>query len=117
MLNTTELRRALDMVLDASAMGLHDQVDWIRRFDCGTGGCFAGTYALGMGCTPVWWGDDEITDVVREPGGDTKWMVSDWVRRELGLTEQQAVLLFSASNTTADLKDIVDELCESAVDG
>lgn len=117
MVNVTELRRAMDLVIDASAKGLHDQGTWITDTDCGTAGCLAGLYALACGCTPVYRSllEEDVRDtvIIIPPGAsdDCEMHVQDWVTKALGLSSDQATRLFSVNNTVHDLKEIIDDIC------
>lgn len=111
--DSERLRNCLEITEKAALLGLHDQTLWITKFNCGTGGCLAGNYALSQGCVPVWddgafdgssVGDD--TNAIMTLDGQTR-AVADWATEELGLTAVEAKALFAGTNTLSELRRIV----------
>ena len=90
---------------------------------CGTTRCFAGWTADLAGAewiadsldqTQVGPIDGEMWfagSVVRSASGEL-FHVSEFARRELGLTAEAADTLFDASNTLKDLREMVENLCD-----
>jgi hypothetical protein len=105
------LRETLDVVIAKAAEGLHDQDIWIgRQTECGTTGCFCGHRALMDGALVIG------TNVVQLPGGVVlnSFNFQQWGQQRFGLTEKQSTKLFAGCNDLADLKRIVDEICDTA---
>lgn len=96
-----------------------DQRFWIRRTECGTACCLAGTVALLAGWTPSGWNggldyltDTEITSRVRrvKDGIEQERRVEDVAAELLGVDGDGRDSLFHFGNNLADLKRIRDEL-------
>jgi hypothetical protein len=132
-LDKQALRETLDQVIAADAVGLWDQSIWVGPalvtfeemesltangiWSCGTMGCLAGHRAMMDGYTQLQWRRG-LT------GGITTWLVNPktgqevrdfkgWAKVRLGLTTQQAEVLFDADNTLEDLKRYVDIICDN----
>lgn len=106
--NTVLLRAVMDNIL-AHPEG-HDQRWFARRTGCGTTECFAGRAVALAGYpadyTRLLGGEGEVFDTV---DGDD---IEHYATELLGLDPRSALYLFNESNTTTDLKHMVDELCD-----
>lgn len=110
------LRETMDAVLAASAEGRWRQDVWFENRDaygkeCGTAGCFAGWCAFLDGYTVIDWN----TVMLFNPATHRtllKNQVRYWAQERLGLDDNQATVLFAATNTLEDLKELVDMFCE-----
>jgi len=110
--NKELLRRTMDAV--PANPELHNQKLWATQTDCGTAYCFAGWACKLSGFEA----DFEflepnkagVIDAARLVGGD---QIDYKASQLLGLDWWSAECLFAAENTTADLKELVDEICEN----
>lgn len=100
----------------AASAGIHEvwhQGEWFRTSSdpdtCGTAGCFAGWAALLSGARPF---NHMFVEPPNVPGQDElpTEKIDLYARQVLGLTFQQADILFAAYNTRADLNKYVDNL-------
>jgi hypothetical protein len=116
--NKELLRETLDAVIAADAVGDWIQQAWlisswpVAEGSCGTAGCFAGWRAMLDGYTQV---SRTFSGTAINPTTFERIEVRSHAVQRLGLTDRQSVRLFAASNTLADLKDIVDDICEGRV--
>jgi hypothetical protein len=122
---------AVDAVTWIDAHPEHwDQTAWLMdyksvedelRYDapplaCGTAGCLFGTVALRAGGQPVWhapsYPDEAVIALYVSVGGnpDRQVRVRRYASELLGLTENDAALLSSASNTRHDIQLICTAL-------
>jgi len=92
-----------------------DQQEWRRKAECGTVMCFAG-WACTLAGGQWYRASDHVfrsflkaEDDDERPSGMVP--AESRAKRVLGLTWQQANMLFHDSNTLADLHRIVDEIC------
>lgn len=92
---------------------------------CGTGMCFAGHAAAMTGRlfsdpedngiqSDVLISDGRIgvafaSEVVQYPRGTVLYDIPEFARRQLGLTQDQADLLFESDNTLTDIRNLIDE--------
>jgi len=109
--NVALLRETMDAVL--AHQDQWDQAYWIRETECGTSYCFAGWVAALDGYTQTVRSSDlaRRKALAGNASGETV-VIRDHASERLGLTDEQAYDLFSAGNTLADLKRIVDDLCD-----
>lgn len=107
--NTPLLRKVLNFVTDHPDEW--NQGVWAVRSACGTTACIAGHTVLMTG-HEVEWGPSLVHDVEHDVEKAVAVLGEPWTpvqtirevaTRELGLTEDQAYLLFNAGNTLADL--------------
>lgn len=89
-----------------------DQNVWGRKAptDCGTACCIAGRQALLDGGKFVMTNFPHVT-TARMPGGRVV-DVSDYATGRLGLTTEQAEVLFESDNDLDDLRDIIDRIAQ-----
>lgn len=105
------LNEAMEVTEQKAAAGLWDQEEWITWWDCGTGGCFAGNWALHRGCEP-WWREgshERSTGRIIDLTGNVD-SVESWARDDLGLTFEESYPLFDSANTLDDLRRLVKEI-------
>lgn len=82
-----------------------DQRNWASRSDCGTAYCLAGLACVRSGGQAKFYRGLEYASTCSLPDGRTELIVL--VAQDLlGLTNDQADILFDASNTIDDLKRI-----------
>jgi hypothetical protein len=79
-----------------------NQQDYASRYECQTAYCVAGHACVRAGYTFQW--EDGRTWATHLDDGHTP--ISHRARQLLGLTDDQAITLFQASNTIDDLKRI-----------
>lgn len=125
--DTIALLETLDAVGMAAGVGMWDQNEWFCGADtptlmladrefCGTVACFAGWRGLLDGGVRVLVLDNfgDPLEVLSFPDG-TKVHRGDlghWAAKRLGLTTQQAAVLFDGTNTLEDLRAAVVALIE-----
>lgn len=92
---------------DLRAAGLSsewDQTEWIGKRFCGTVCCVAGKVALEDGHRPV----NDLSYIITVDG--RRMGVDTYAMDALGLNDDQADVLFEASNTLDDLRVIVEAI-------
>lgn len=107
MVNIVEIELAMEATRTADEKSLWRQDEWIVQLDCGTAGCFAGNYALAKGCKPpryIW--DDGSSAYVVTPDGETV-LTSAYAQEGMGLSKEEADVLFHSENTLDDLERLV----------
>jgi hypothetical protein len=108
------LRKTLDAVLAADAVGDWEQASWInwsRSSDpgsCGTSYCFAGWACALDGYTDML---PMNHDEARNPNTRTTVFIPEYAAHRLGLSATQSTKLFSIENGLEDLKHLVDDIC------
>jgi hypothetical protein len=89
--------------------------EWMQRqwavktttSSCGTAFCVAGHAAVMTGHTIAWDDDLVLTAYVVAPGTLPDLTIENVAKRELGLTSDEADVLFRATNTLEDIHDIL----------
>lgn len=108
--NIALLRKAIEWAEEQQDSGtnLWDQNIWLSKRDCGTSYCIAGY--MGQLMEPAFRDDDlaEEKNLQNPMGLMGVVHVSEYVRNRLGLTVNQAAVLFQATNTIDNLKDIFE---------
>lgn len=102
----------------------HQQGVWLRRLVglegevCGTAYCFAGAYVHRKGYKAIYGSSLVHGEVAHhvEILGIGQVDIGDFVEKKLGLTRAQADILFDATNTLADLREIVDLIKDGDVE-
>lgn len=90
---------------------LHDQGWFFTDTDCGTACCFAGWACVLAGYEPdMAWGDNRGAGVNSPDGVKGAWEVAQEL---LGLTDDQALVLFGPCNTRGMLDAMVQDLIHS----
>lgn len=127
-LQVAELYRTLGAVRIADSLGLWNQDEWAEVTDCGTAGCFAGHLAFQHGYTKVHdrssyailpmlinpITNEELPFSVNTVDGSEEGTVASYAREALGLTRDEAELLFHPDiSTIEDLEAVLDNIIES----
>ena len=90
---------------------VHNQLDW----RCETGMCFAGWTAEING--EEWWNSIPVTGAYDNPVLASGEHVSVWARKFYDVTDEEADMLFSATNTVDDIKYAVKLISDGESSG
>lgn len=103
MVNATLMRRVIEKITEFPE--LHNQDHFFSQTDCGTAACFAGWTCILSGHLPI------DKSLVESHG----YAVSPWAvaQEELGITDDQAMLLFSPCSKRLMLEGMVEDLIET----